>query len=82
MLEYFLEGISGGVAEYSYVPFRDESRRGLVRADVSDGSAVDFEMSGHPYEYDASVCVCKLLSRLEEYACAGKFEDHGFVVWG
>lgn len=82
MLEFFLESIEDGIARYSYVPFRDESFRGFVRVNASDGAVVDFELSGHPYDYNPSVCVGKILGRLEEFARAGEYEGHGFVVWG
>lgn len=82
MLEFFLEGIGGGVVEYSYIPFRDESFRGLVRADASNGSPIDFKLSGHQCDYNASACVGKLFGRIDEFARTGKFEDHGFIIWG
>lgn len=81
MLEYFLDGIDDGIVTYSYVPFRDDSHRGFVRAREGDGSLVELSRSGHPNDYNNYVCCGKLLGEISKFAKSGKYEDHGYIIW-
>lgn len=81
MLEYFLDGIDGGTVAYSYIPYRDASFRGFVKASESDGSLIELSRSGHPNDYNNYACCGKLLNEIRKFASSGNFKDHGFIVW-
>ena len=81
MLEFFLDETSDGAVTYSYIPYRDDSYRGIVKASESDGSLIELRRSGHPNDYNNYVCCGKLLGEIRKFAASGDFNDHGFIAW-
>lgn len=81
MLDFLLEDIKNGVVTYSYIPYKSESFKGWVVVNEDDGSLLSYELSGHEHDRRPYACVGHLLSKLEEFAKVGHFEESGFLAW-